>query len=942
MHPKIPRHRPRTFNPGFSHLAVNMSPGGLKKPLLALNRIIGHASAKNHMLKPKIGNIAALDGDPHEDKKIKKAQEKRVKEDEREQERRSFQQRRKEEEEKALESDDPDIAARYGTKTGDVLTETDSIQRLAATPESAGKPISFIGRIHHVRCLSSKLAFIIFREQIETIQGVLAYEQGRISENFVRWAEHLTTESYVHVQGRLQTPPEEVTGCSIRDLEVVIDSMHVVVPVQEHLPVDVFSIDHVEMDKETHQLESLASTRVRVSNRISFLRTPTAQSIFRINSGICSIFRSTLEGHGFIEIHTPKLMAAATESGAEVFKANYFGRTAFLAQSPQLSKQLSISADFKRVFEVGPVFRAEDSNTHRHLTEYTGLDLEMAINSDYHEALNIIDAMMKNIFKGIYNRYRREIEIIKTRFPHEDLVWLEKTPVLKFAEAVDLLNSSGWTDDHGRQASPFEDLSTRAEIRLGELIKQKYNTDYYIIDKFPASARPFYTHLDMEDPRFTNSFDIFLRGQEITTGGQRIHRPEVLVERMKKAGIEPHGMSEYLQGFEFGVLPHAGCGIGLERLVFLLLNLGDIRNASLFPRDPKSLPEQKENIVQLPHPEADTIRYAYDYEHGYIKNPGVESMPSIEKLIANYGDATNTSWLDDRYKVWRHEPTAAAVGYAEENGYALVMGNPLCDSRQYPIVIRAFLKHMRQQKDLRPLWLLVSPEIEEILGDRLGWRTLSCVAEERVPIAEAKKVAKKERQAEDAGVTIHEQPVDQPMSEEMMKRIDKRIEDWKAGRKGTQVHITEVRPWVDMEHRRYLWAETKEGEIAAFCVLHRLSPQNGYQIKFALDFPNSPNGTIEALISASIQMLAKAGVQNVTFGAGALPEMVTGGNLDGVRARILSKTYKTIAQQLKLVNKSEFREKFGTKNDLVYICYPFMGLGVSGARTLIKFFEDEM
>jgi len=126
------------------------------------------------------------------------------------------------------------------------------------------------------------------------------------------------------------------------------------------------------------------------------------------------------------------------------------------------------------------------------------------------------------------------------------------------------------------------------------------------------------------------------------------------------------------------------------------------------------------------------------------------------------------------------------------------------------------------------------------------------------------------------------------------------------------------------------------------CVMHKLSPANGYQIKFALDFPGSPNGTIEALISGAIQSLAKAGIKNVTFGAGALPEMVTGENMDGIRAKILSKTYRTIAQQLKLVNKSEFREKFGTQNDLVYICYPFMGLGVSGARTLIKFFEDEI
>jgi len=313
-------------------------------------------------------------------------------------------------------------------------------------------------------------------------------------------------------------------------------------------------------------------------------------------------------------------------------------------------------------------------------------------------------------------------------------------------------------------------------------------------------------------------------------------------------------------------------------------------------------------------------------------------LPSIEKLIANYGDATNTSWLDDRYKVWRHERTGAAVGYAEDNGCGLVMGNPLCDSRQYPIVIRDFLKYMRKQKDLRPLWLLASHEVEDILASKLGWRSLSCVAEERIMTDSAKKVTKKERQAEEAGVTIHELPHDEPIPQDFMDRCDKRIADWKANRKGRQVHLTEVRPWIDTEHRRYLWAETKEGEIAAMCILHKLSPTNGYQIKFALDFPNSPNGTIEALISAAIQSLAKAGVKKVTFGAGALPEMVTGENMDGIRARILSKTYKTIAQQLKLVQKSEFREKFGTQNDLVYICYPFMGLGVSGARTLIKFF----
>ncbi|KAK5657885.1 hypothetical protein OQA88_2434 [Cercophora sp. LCS_1] len=914
-----------------------MAPGALKKPLLALNRLVGHSSAKNHMTKPKIGNVAALEGERQ--KKLQtKAQMRIAKEDEREEQRRSVQLRRQEEEEKALAADPPEIAARYGTKPDDVFVKTQPVSHIITA--AAGDHVRFTARIHHVRNLSSKLAFVILRDKTETIQGVLAARDGVVSEGFVRWAEHLTTEGLVHVQGTLQVPPEEIKGCTVQGFEVLIDSMHLVVPVEEHLPVDVFTIDHVQRDEETQQLESLATTRVRVSNRLAFLRTPTAQSIFRINAGICSLFRSFLESQGFIEIHTPKLQPAATESGAEVFKVNYFGRTAFLAQSPQLAKQLAISADFGRVFEIGPVFRAEDSNTHRHLTEFTGMDLEMAINRDYHEAVEIIDNLMKTIFKGIYTKYRKEIDIVKSRFPHEDLVWLEKTPILTFTEAVKLLNDSGWTDDHGHPASEYEDLSTRAEMRVGELVKEKYGTDYYIIDKFPASARPFYTHPDPDDDDFTNSFDIFVRGQEITSGGQRIHNPKLLASKMRKVGIEPRGMQEYMQGFEYGVLPHAGCGIGLERMVFLMLGLGDVRHASLFPRDPKSLPEQKEVEALLPHPEADTLRYASKYASG---DRSSLEMPSVENLIANYGDATNTSWLDDRYHVWRHQETGAAVGYAEDNGYALVMGNPLCDPKQYSVVIRDFLKYLRKGKDLRPLWLLVSADVEEILASKLGWRSLSCVAEERVPTDNAKKVAKKQRQAEDAGVSIHELPIDKPIPKDFRDKCDKRIEDWKANRKGSrQVHITEVRPWVDTAHRRYLWAETKEGEIAALCILHKLSPAHGYQIKFALDFPGSPSGTIEALISAAIQSLAKSGVKNVTFGAGALPELVTGENMDGVRAKILSKTYRTIAQQLKLVQKSEFREKFGTENELVYICYPFLGLGVSGARTLVKFFEDEM
>ncbi|KAI1206510.1 aspartyl-tRNA synthetase [Annulohypoxylon truncatum] len=906
----------------------------LKKPLLILNRIIGHTSAKNHITKVHLGDTEGLDSESDK-KHLKAIYKKRAKKESQQEERKSLQAKKREEEERALSTEPPEIRSNYGTIDAELLPPSFLLEHLSA--DHIGQTISFNARLHHVRSVSSKLAFILLRQQVDTVQGVLQVREGAVSENFVRWAEHLNTECVVHVQGTVREPPEHIKTCSIHDLEIHIDSMHVLVQVEDPLAIDVYNMEQVEEKDESHETQLAVSNRVRSANRILFLRTPVMQSVFRIRSSICNIFRSTLDEQGFIEIQTPKLQPAATESGAEVFRVNYFGRNAFLAQSPQLAKQMAISSDFGRVFEIGPVFRAEDSNTHRHLTEYTGLDLEMAISKDYHEAMDVIDELLKSIFKGVYARCRKEIDNVKTKFPHEDLVWLEQTPRLTFKEGVQLLNSSGWTDDDGRPAAEDEDLGTRSEIRLGQLVKEKYGTDYFILDKFPTSARPFYTHLDPNDDTVTNSFDIFLRGQEITTGGQRINNPRLLAERMKKAGVDPDGMEEYMQAFEWGAPPHAGCGIGLERVLFLLLNLGDVRNATLFPRDPKSLPAKKPGSDKLPFPEADTVRYAFEGEHDHVH------LPDLEKLIVNYGDATNTSWLDERYKVWRDTETGAAVGYAEENKYAMIMGNPLCDPRQYGIVISSFLKYLKKHEDLRPIWILASAQVEEILGAKLGWRTLTCVAEERVDVGNANRVVKKERQAKNAEVKIHETALGQPVPDDVRAKCDKRIEDWKEGRKGRkQVHITEVRPWVAMAHRRYLWAEDKNGEIVGLVILHRLSPEHGYQIKFALDFPGSPSGSIEALISRAIQSLTASGINSVTFGAGAMDELLIGSNLNGIKARLLSRTYKTVAQQLKLIAKSEFREKFGVKHDPVYICYPFMGLGVSGARTLIKFFEDEM
>jgi nondiscriminating aspartyl-tRNA synthetase len=686
------------------------------------------------------------------------------------------------------------------------------------------------------------------------------------------------------------------------------------------------------------------------------LRTGPAQSIFRIQSGICNLFRSYLDTQGFIEIHTPKLQGGATESGASVFEVNYFGRPAFLAQSPQLAKQMCIAADFERVYEIGPVFRAEDSNTPRHLTEYTGLDLEMAFEEHYHEALDIIDGMFKNLWKGIYERYQKEIDLISHFYPHEKVLWLEETPRIPFKDGIQMLIDDGWKDDEGNPPSVTEDLATRAEIRLGQLVREKYKTDYYILDKFPASARPFYTMPDPSDDRYTNSFDIFMRGQEIVSGGQRIHDSKFLEKKIKSKGIKLESMAEYLEGFRWGAPPHAGCGVGLERLTYLFLNLGNIRLASLFPRDPKSLPLQQ-IATKLRHEEASTTNPPWEnkeYLEQQDESFGMEDRKSqlqpLEKLIANYGDAANTSWLDQRYHVWRHPDTGAAQGFIIYNNYLISVGTPLCAKSQLPQVVSAYLNFLKEEHgDKKPLWMILGKEVEEYLGEKFQWRSVACIAEERAdprnnPALKDKDLERKVRHAEKEGVKNLEISPRDDGWEEFKQKVDARVKDWQENRKGKkQVHLTEIRPWVDQEHRKYYYAQTPDGTIHAICVLHQLSPQNGYQIKFSNEFPSAPSGTIESLILYSMRSISlfDPECRQVTFGTGAMPELEAGRNIGRQKQRWLKKAYDAINKQFRLTNKSEFREKLGCFNDVAFVAYPRGGLGAGGIRAIMGFLEEE-
>ncbi|KAJ9413155.1 aspartyl-tRNA synthetase [Fusarium oxysporum f. sp. lycopersici 4287] len=789
----------------------------------------------------------------------------------------------------SLESGRTSMSADWPVHPGEINT----ISQLDSLP--IGTEATFRARIETQRPLSKVLDFLLLRDQTYSVQGVLARDAD--NTDFVKWVRKISPESLVQVCGVLKQPPEPIRSATHSGIEVDICSVHLVNSAQ-NLP---FS-----------NYKPPETLRNRMSSRILDLRHPSNQALFRLRSLVSRAFRNTLEEHGFVEIHTPKLQPAATESGAAVFPVSYFDRRAFLAQSPQLAKQMSISADFGRVFEVGPVFRAENSNTHRHLTEYTGLDLEMAINTDYHEVIQLIDIFLKEVFKAVYSS--REIEVIRKRWPSSEFRWLDETPIIPFREGIKMLREDGRDVEE-------EDLSTPNEIRLGQLVREKYGTDYYVLDKFPANARPFYAAKDPEDPKWTRSFDIFIRGQEICSGGQRIHNAEELRANMVAAGMSEDGMEDYLIAFDLGVPPHAGAGLGLERIVSWMLELGDVRYASLFHRDPKSLPTKAPG---MPHPEADTTKLHQ-----------ADDLPPLEKLIANYGDATNTSWLDERFQIWRHE-TGAAVGWVQQQKFAMITGDPLCDRNQYQEVIRAFIKHVTVELRLTPIWMLVSFEVQKILASELRWRSLSCIEEQRVDndkhnSAQVSGLAAKARRVEREGVKIHEVKLD----DDFIARADPAIEEWKAARKGKQVHLTEVRPWVDQEHRRY-FAAGKDGKVVSLVVLAKLAPRHGWQVKWALDFPGAVNGSIEVLISHALSNVTG----QITFGAGVSERLTPGEHVRGLRARFLAATYRSIVDSLGLRRKSTFRSKFGALGEEIYICYPKHGVTLRDLQQIVKFFQD--
>ncbi|HXF64456.1 MAG TPA: aspartate--tRNA(Asn) ligase, partial [Caldilineaceae bacterium] len=291
--------------------------------------------------------------------------------------------------------------------------------------------------------------------------------------------------------------------------------------------------------------------------------------------GVMAAFREHLNSRHFTEIQSPKLVASATESGANVFAVHYFGRTAYLAQSPQFYKQIMVGV-FERVYEVGPVFRAEPHDTVRHINEYVSLDVEFGFIEDHFTVMALLRDVLAHILDRLRTGYAAELALAGAALPTVP----GQIPHIHFAEAQELIFRL-----HGVDVRGEPDLSPQDERWLGEWAQQEHGSDFLFVTGYPMAKRPFYTHPDPDRPGYSNSFDLLFRGAELVTGGQRLHRYPDYLAALARAGYSPEPFAAYLEAFRYGMPPHGGFAIGLERLLMQLTGAPNIRLATLFPRD---------------------------------------------------------------------------------------------------------------------------------------------------------------------------------------------------------------------------------------------------------------------------------------------------------------------------------------------------------------------
>ena len=423
----------------------------------------------------------------------------------------------------------------------------DAVQDCA---EHIGHRVVFRGTIHRVRDMSD-FAFVVVRTDRGLIQCMLSGEVSGLTKADLKDA------MVIEAGGLVREEPRAEHG-----FEVVLDAVRILARPAEQLP--------VPLGKKYMGL----SLDVDLPLRPITLRHPRKRAVFRIQAALAEGFSAYMLSQGFTRIHTPKIVSAGAEGGANIFKLDYFGQQAYLAQSPQFYKQYTAGA-FGRVFEVGNVYRAERHNTSRHLNEYVGLDFEMAYIDSMYDVMAMETGMLQFLMDYLPGQVGPELELLGVQLPT-----VGKIPSLTFQEAKDMMQ-----EKFGHRSKNRYDLNPDEEELVCRWAKETHQSEFCFVTHFPSAKRPFYAMDDPENPKLALSFDLLFRGLEITTGGQRIHDYNEQIQKLRDRGMDETLFESFTMMHKYGMPPHGGVGIGLERLTMQLLGLQNVREASMFPRD---------------------------------------------------------------------------------------------------------------------------------------------------------------------------------------------------------------------------------------------------------------------------------------------------------------------------------------------------------------------
>ncbi len=419
-------------------------------------------------------------------------------------------------------------------------------------PKHIGNQVRLLGWVHHIRKLG-RISFVLVRDRTGVAQAVTG-EPERFG------LDEIQRESIVEVRGRVKPEPQARQGC-----ELELNSIQVLVKPVAPLPFE------VSRSKEKLNLK----LDMILDHRAFSLRNLELGAVFKVQAELIRSFAEFLRAEGFLEVHTSKIVAAGTEGGTALFPIQYFEQKAYLAQSPQFYKQMLVGAGYERVFEVGFVYRAEDHATSRHINEYLSLDYEMGFIESFEDVTRLEERMLKQMIENLQKNCADELQLLEARLPE-----INSIPYIRFQDALQVLKK-----DYNRDVSNLNDLDPEGERQLCDYARRVYKSEFIFVTHYPRQTRPFYTMWDPKDPNYTFGFDLLFRGLEVTTGSQRIHDYNMLLENIKYFGMNPTNFEFYLEIFKYAVPPHGGLAIGAERLTQQFLGLTNIREASFFPRD---------------------------------------------------------------------------------------------------------------------------------------------------------------------------------------------------------------------------------------------------------------------------------------------------------------------------------------------------------------------